>query len=217
MQVSIRHGGVDSATLAEIFYHRYYDPPPALARIVGEPAVILDLGANVGLFGAFAAARWPRSQIVAFEPDPENAALLERTVVANCLGARWRLERAAVGPRNGEVSFATGLNVDSHIVDGPADAADEHVMKVRVHDVLVELAAADLVKMDIEGGEWAILCDPRFAEYPPRCLVLEYHPRGSPEPSPRSALLHVLERAGMTTESIWHGQDGHGMLWAWRP
>ena len=45
-------------------------------------------------------------------------------------------------------------------------------------DVLGQIAEADLVKMDIEGGEWGILADPRIARQ--RALVLEYHPRGLP-------------------------------------
>jgi hypothetical protein len=72
--------------------------------------------------------------------------------------------------------------------------------------------------MDIEGGEWAILGDPRFAAGPPQVVVMEHHPEGSPGPDPRAAALEALARAGLTaTASIFLRADGYGMLWAWRP
>jgi FkbM family methyltransferase len=218
LTVAVRHQGPDAATLAEVFYHRYYEPPPELAGELAAPARILDLGANIGLFGAFAAARWPRARIVAYEPDPANALLLERAIAANRLASRWRAHRAAVGASDREVRFAAGLNVDSHVLAaGPPQAhGAPATIAARLHDVLDELADADLVKMDIEGGEWEILGDPRFAAHPPRCLVLEYHPRGCPSARPRDAVLGLLAEAGLRTHSIWDAPDGHGMLWAWR-
>ena len=82
--------------------------------------------------------------------------------------------------------------------------------------MLPEIAAADLVKMDIEGGEWEILRDPRFAASPPRAIVLEYHPHPS-APDPRAAVEGLLRDAGLTEQApIFHRADGHGMLWAWR-
>jgi FkbM family methyltransferase len=215
VRVSINHAGVDAATLAEVFYHHYYDPPPELVAALGEPARILDLGANIGLFGAFAVTRWPKAQILAYEPDPANADSAERTIGANGLVDRWTLVRAAAGSRDGEVRFASGLNVGSHIVDDEQDV-DSATIAVPLRDVLSQVASSDLVKMDIEGGEWAILCDRRFAEHPPRAIVLEYHPEGCRDGEPRAAAEHALEQAGLQTKPIWHSDDGYGMLWAWR-
>jgi len=214
LQVPIRHGSVDAATLAEVFYHRYYEPPEKVAEVLGEPTEILDLGANIGLFGAFAAARWPAARVRAYEPDPTNAELHARTIQANSLGSRWSLVRAAAGAHDGEVRFAAGLDVGSHVLGRGAE--DGAAIVVPMHDVLAQIAGADLVKMDIEGGEWEILEDPRFAEQPPRVLVMEYHPLGAPAADPRAAVEGALRRAAMTTRTIWHGDDGHGMLWAWR-
>ena len=82
--------------------------------------------------------------------------------------------------------------------------------------MLPQIADADLLKMDIEGGEWAILNDPRFARSPPRAVVLEYHPYLCPSADARAAAVQALESAGLRTAAIWHRADGHGMLWAWR-
>jgi hypothetical protein len=46
--------------------------------------------------------------------------------------------------------------------------------------------------------------------------VLEYHPEGCPDADPRAAAEHAVKEAGLETKSIWHADDGYGMLWAWR-
>ena len=214
--VAIRHQGADAATLAEVFHHRWYDPPSEVSQVIGEPRTILDLGANIGMFGAFAATRWPTSRIVAYEPDPENAAVHERTIAVNDLAERWSLVLAAAGSREGEVRFAAGLGASSHVIDGRPDGAADAIT-VALRDVLPAMSVADVVKMDIEGGEWEILYDPRFAANPPRVIVLEYHPLGCPGADPRAAAQRALDAAGLRTAPIWHGADGVGMLWAWRP
>ena len=180
---------------------------------------MLDLGANIGLFGALASSLWPRAQITAFEPDPANAAVHERAIAANGLGERWQLVRAAAGASAGQVRFTAGLDASSHLADLPGDAAGaDGTITVERRDVLGLVAAADLVKLDIEGGEWAILVDPRFALGPPRAIVLEYHAAGCPSQDPRAAAFGALEAAGMRTAEIWHDEPGRvGMLWGWRP
>ena len=211
----MRHTGVDAATLAEVFYHRYYAPPEQVSRALGEPSQILDLGANIGMFGAFAVARWPQAKIVGYEPDPTNAELHEQTIAASALDGRWQLVRAAAGAEDAVVQFASGLDVGSHLVEG-ASQAGATTIEVAMQDVLAQIADADLVKLDIEGGEWAILLDPRFAKQPPTALVLEYHPDLCPTPDPAVAVEEALAAAGLQTAVIWRAQDGHGMLWAWR-
>ena len=215
LRVAIRHQGTDAAALAEVFYHRFYDPPAHIARAIGEPQTILDLGANIGLFGALAISRWPSGRIVGYEPDPANYVVCERTIALNGLGERWRVIEAAAGPCDREVRFAAGLGASSHVLDGDRAATTESIV-VAEHDVMDAIATAGLVKIDIEGGEWAILGDPRFKAAPPSALVMEYHPEGCPDSDARAAAERALATAGLLTAPIWHGDDGVGMLWAWR-
>ena len=70
-------------------------------------------------------------------------------------------------------------------------------------DVLPELENADLVKIDIEGAEWALLADPRFAGARPSVLVLEYHRDGSPHPNEAQAAEDALLSAGL---EVVHGR-----------
>ncbi|MGH2868700.1 MAG: FkbM family methyltransferase [Solirubrobacteraceae bacterium] len=210
--VAIRHGSADVVTLGEVFHNHDYVPPAALETQLATTRSVLDLGANVGLFGAFAASRWPGAKIVAFEPDPANLAVLEQTIAANGLGRSWTVVPAAAGAHDGESRFLAGGASLSHLTDDDTPGATT----VPIRDVLPAIAQADLVKIDIEGGEWEIFSDPRFGASPPRALVIEYHPYRCPGADSRAAAEGRLRAAGMHVQTIWHRDDGHGMLWAWR-
>jgi FkbM family methyltransferase len=215
LTVGVRHDANDSATLAEVFRSHDYVPPPDVDAALAEPATIVDLGANVGFFGAYAAARWPSASIVGYEPDPDNADVHERTIAANGLGARWRVVRAAAGAHEGHVSLAAGRAMASFVA-APGSDPGGPVINVPIVDVIARIGDADLVKMDVEGGEWEILLDPRFTARPPRALVLEYHPHLCPHGDPRESAERALAAASLRTTPIWHHADGCGMLWAWR-
>jgi FkbM family methyltransferase len=216
VHVAIRHRSFDAATLAEVFYQRWNHPPEEVARALGEPREIVDLGANIGLFGALAVTLWPSARIVGYEPDPVNAAIHERTIRENGLHGRWSVIRAAAGTRDGEVRFAAGHGPSSHVLDREATSADR-VLTVRQRDVLPAIARADLVKIDIEGGEWEIVGDPRFAAQPPRAVILEYHPARCASPDPSAEAVRLLAAAGMRTSPVAGSErDGFGMVWGWR-
>jgi hypothetical protein len=96
------------------------------------------------------------------------------------------------------------------------DAPD--AIEVTARDAFPFLAAADLVKIDIEGSEWAILDDSRLAEIAARVVVLEYHPQGCSGADPRQSVHAALTRLGFFVEDIGvpHAPPGVGMSWAWR-
>ena len=64
----IRHNTADPLVLWEIFYAGHYEVPDHVARLLDRldrPPVLLDLGANIGLFGVWALDRFPGSEITA--------------------------------------------------------------------------------------------------------------------------------------------------------
>ena len=204
--VHVRHATPDVAALGEVFYEHQYEPPEAVAAFLaglGRPPAILDLGANVGYFTVDASLRFPGSRIVAFEPDRANAELMRRTLNVNGLDAE--LVEAAASTADGEVPFSQGGFTLSRIEPG-----GEPVPAV---DVLPRLPEFDLVKVDIEGGEWALLDDGRFAENAPRALVLEFHTYLAP---PGADAERTLTEAGYSIERRLPFGEGHGLLWALR-
>jgi FkbM family methyltransferase len=214
--VVLQHGTLDFHTFHELFHQQIYATPPevdaALAEL-GQAPRILDIGANVGMFGAWALGRWPAAEIDAFEPDPRNAALHRRAIASDPRGGRWRLHEVAAGAADGEMRFLTGR----YMMSRPATAADTDVTTMPTRDVLPLLQRADLVKIDAEGSEWAILDDPRFTSTTARALALEYHPELCPEDDPRAAAVRRLEDAGFVVQDVpTEAPSGYGSLWAWR-
>jgi FkbM family methyltransferase len=214
--IHLRHGTVDLLTLEEIFRLGHYDAPPQVLDALQaseSPLRVVDLGANIGLFGAFIRRRFPTARIVAFEPDPANAAVLRRSIEANGGDDAWHLVQACAQTVDGEVPFAVDEFTSSRI-----EANSARGIVVPALDVFPFLEDVDLLKIDIEGAEWPILADPRFGAGVAKTLALEYHPYGSPEPDARVLALRLLWEAGYETKvSDFRLPPGHGMLWAWRP
>ena len=178
--VHVQHCSPDVLNLDEVFYQRLYDAPDSVSRAlaeIGRPPRIVDLGANVGLAGASFSGCIP-GRASSHEPDPANAAVHTRTLDADGLNGRWQLVIAAAGVEAGEVTFVPGDFAESRVA-----APGEGGMSVESVDVLPELTQADLLKIDIEGAEWAILADERFSEVSSRAVVLEYHPHLVPRAS----------------------------------
>jgi FkbM family methyltransferase len=212
--VFIRHNTADPLVLDEIFYTGHYELPDQVARVLdglGRPPVLLDLGANVGLFGIWALDRFPGAQITAFEPDPTNAAVARLCIEASGAADRWRLIEAAATDRDGHVVFLSGEFSRSRI------EPDRGGMEVEAVDVFPYFEGVDFAKVDIEGGEWAILADPRFHGLSVPALALEYHPDQAPGPDPRTLALEAVRGAGYEAEVVQEFGPGQGMLWAWRP
>lgn len=221
----IRHRSRDVEILNEIFGgtggRLAYEPPAALRpELDGNPSPrILDLGGNIGMFGLYALQRWPGSSVRSFEPEPENARMLSAAIAENRLHARWTLCPAAVSNRAGTMAFRGGLSADSHLVDVEADsdAAPANAdIEVPVEDLFALDGHVDLVKMDIEGGEWAVLADPRMADLDADVIVLEWHAQGCPEPDPRAHVIRLLRNAGF--QELYEPMNAShcGMLWARR-
>jgi FkbM family methyltransferase len=215
VQLLVRHRSEDLATLSEIFGRGLYALPAevraGLERI-DRRLRIADLGANTGLFSAFVLSELRRPlTITAYEPDPGHFAVLEKCAALN-READWQLHEAAAATSPGTLRFAAGLGPSSHVV---ADGDEGPVIEVRAEDALPDLVSADLIKMDIEGGEWDILADGRLAQTRALGIVLEYHPDARAATPLEIASQHLV-RCGFAIREIHRHPDGHGMLWGLR-
>jgi FkbM family methyltransferase len=181
----------------------------------GRPLEVADLGANVGLFTAWLMGRRRDARVVAFEPDPANAAVLREFLRANGRQDDVEVVQACAATEEGQVSFAGGGFGGSHVLAAGEQA--DAVMSVPATDAFPYITRADLLKIDIEGGEWAILADSRFANVAAQALVLEYHAHLCPEPDPRACADRLLADAGWTVQHVdVELPPGHGLLWAWK-
>jgi FkbM family methyltransferase len=208
--VALQHGR-DMEALFELFVRGEYEPPSPLRDRLSPDTVrtILDVGANVGMFSAWARGCWPRARIVALEPAPENLVVLHEQAR---LDGRTEVVEAAVGPADGEVGFVEGWGGGGHV---PTEQ-EVATTVVRTVDWFPLFAEADFVKMDIEGGEWPILGDPRLRDLERLTLVMEYHRVGAPSLPAGAAARGLLEAAGFEVGHDTPNYWGHGTLWAWK-
>jgi FkbM family methyltransferase len=214
--IHVRHGTVDIITLDQIVRLGHYELPSQAAEALEHaqhPLQVVDLGANIGLFGAYVRRLDPDAEIVSFEPHPANLEVLSRSIAANGGEPGWLLIPACADVRDGTVPFAIGGELTTARIEPGAPMT----ISVPAVDVFPFLREVDLLKIDIEGSEWRILADPRFPTVPARAIALEYHAYGCPAPGPGAHARRLLEGAGYeTAEGDFEAAAGHGMLWAWR-
>jgi FkbM family methyltransferase len=151
-------------------------------RYVLKPGgTFIDCGANVGFFSIQAGALvGDGGTVVAIEANPQTYKLLERNLRANNFGLPVH---CALTSQTGEVElFVPGtwdvyssLRADS-LVEGVAD--NSFKVKARTLDEVVEelaLPRVDLVKIDIEGGEFDVLRSaPRLLGTLRPFIIMEY-------------------------------------------
>jgi FkbM family methyltransferase len=182
-----------------------------LEERLGRGAVFYDVGANVGIFTFLAGLRvGAEGTVVAFEPEPNNIICLRRSIDLNRLPADIRLMEIAVADRDGSLAFDrrggafSGRVVAAGSNDGPAASVIE--VPARSIDSLVaggEIPPPNLVKIDVEGGEGAVVAGMQrtLADHRPEVLV-EMH--GFARPSVEQACA-ILEEHGYG----FHRVDGY--------
>jgi FkbM family methyltransferase len=150
----------------EIFVEEYY----RFATTEPRP-VIFDCGANVGTSCLYFKRLFAGAQIRAYEADATVAGYLRKNLTRNGLTDVEVVEKA-VWTDDAGVEFA------SEGADGAsvfARGEKRRVPSVRLRDELQSVPRIDLLKIDIEGAEAAVLPDCRGALQSVQHLFLEYH------------------------------------------
>ena len=129
---------------------------------LGPSPMIVDCGAHVGFATAWFIGRHPGCQILAFEPEPDALALLR----GNAASQGWagaRIVGAAAATAAGNVAFYVDPDRPAHprasLLPERMSGHRIDVPAVRLADELPGHGAIDLLKMDVEGAEAALLED----------------------------------------------------------
>jgi FkbM family methyltransferase len=149
--IRLRSHTTDISVLNEVVVWKSYET--LVGALEGEPELILDLGANIGLASRWFLRLFPTARLISVEPDAGNLAVLRHnlagygdrsTVVGAAIGARSR--RVALRRDRGEFGFAISE------LDAPDDDGDADV--VTMASLVGEVPGTiDLLKCDIEGAE----------------------------------------------------------------
>jgi FkbM family methyltransferase len=175
LTITIRQNSGDVMTVSEIFlsncYVRHLTVPP-------NP-VVIDVGGFIGDFALYAVRRLNARRVIVCEPSPRNWRILLKNIANNGYGDRIEPVNMAV-TEGGNVmmnidapdesqcmvsAYATGQSLTSVAGISLSELLKEH----RVDTV-------DLLKIDCEGGEFAILeSTPSDVYSCIRNIVFEYH------------------------------------------
>ncbi|WP_188990732.1 FkbM family methyltransferase [Saccharopolyspora thermophila] len=144
-----------------------------------DDAVVVDVGANVGLFTLYVKQRWPRARVVAIEPMPRTYEALLANLDRHGATGVTPLRRALGARAEPDVAFTYFLDLPGNSTRYPeqkarigelagtpeerahrrrllADRYEVRMPVERLSDVLAEVGPSgpiDLVKIDIEGSE----------------------------------------------------------------
>jgi len=124
-------------------------------------AGIADIGANIGWYTIHAAALDPSATVVAFEPVPKSFEQLRRAIVRNGL-SRVDAENVAITDHTDGLTLIADFSIAGAASVHPTIALD-HPQTLHVPSVTLDGYAAahgrhfDAIKLDVEGGELAVL------------------------------------------------------------
>jgi FkbM family methyltransferase len=195
----------------EIFGAEIYDCPLPV-----EPTTvktIVDLGANVGYALLYFLNKYPNATIHAFEPHPVSFAIATRHLELNKVSPdRVRLLPLAAG-RAAAQMYLSDEGAGSRVIECPA----QNSAKIDLIDIFAyieSLGQLDILKIDIEGGEYALMEDERFLSLSARIIALEFH-KADRHTSPKNYCIERLNAAGYAVRDVSNTESGN-MLWGVR-
>jgi len=140
---------------------------PLFRRVLAEDAIVFDVGAHAGQFAKLFAKLAPKGFVFAFEPQSYARRILAAAIRLNRLH-NVAILPLALGSEAGTALLSLPLKASGSYGFGLANLyaatngrrAEVEAVGVAALDQVVELLALqrlDLVKADIEGGEFAML------------------------------------------------------------
>lgn len=152
-------------------------------ELENEEPVVVDAGAHIGMSVLYFKMLFPKARIIAFEPIPENFALLQKNVEENQL-ENVELYQAVVAPKSGilriqepigEGAWKSGAGIIPKGWKGIQDNKEIKVEAIGIQEILHD--KIDLLKMDIEGMEYEVIrnAPPQLRNV--KNILMEVHPR----------------------------------------
>jgi FkbM family methyltransferase len=155
--------------LDEVFLQSSYEVDSRLA-----PSVIVDAGCNIGATLHLFAAKYPRARLIGIEPNPEVFVRLRQNTRTL---AHLDLSEAALAPHDGRLRLHVGRDswaASVLQVDDEATGVDVRAMTLRTLLDTFSIDRIDVLKVDIEGGEYGVLA--AFDDWEQvGTIVLEWH------------------------------------------
>lgn len=185
---------------------------------VEKDDIVLDLGANIGMFSCVAAAKG--KTVYAFEPTPDTRKLLE---MQTRLNDNLICEEFAISNQVGTCLFAINsmttddVNTGGNTMMSERISYKEGISQIEVKTITIDefvkvnkLDSVDFIKADIEGAERYMLegAQKTLAEFAPKLSLCTYHLPDDPK---------VLEELILKYNPNYIIKQGEKKLWAYVP
>ncbi len=168
--IALRERTSDLATFYQVFVNNEYR-----IEFPQNPKVIIDGGANVGMFSVYVKNKYPQAMLIAVEPDRTNFEVLAKNM-ANYENVHC--ENAGLWSKD------TGLRIHDKyqmgkwamVVEETTDRPDLQAISLSTLFSKYGLERVDILKLDIETSEKAVFSE-GFEEWLPKVkmLVVELH------------------------------------------
>lgn len=200
----------------EILFKHVYNPP---GFEIHEGDVIIDVGANIGIFSIYASAI-PNTQVHSFEPFRENVELLMCNIKINNLNNCFVNPLACSNINGPGKLFLTDLSTRISLINRDVISEKELDRYIIVKNITLEkyieqhnIEKIDFLKLDCEGSEGLIFKDisSQTLEKISK-IAMEFHDNVSP--LNHKEINKLLIKAGFSTEVLWDGKDKLGFIYA---
>ena len=171
---------------------------------ISEPSLFIDAGANVGWHALHAARCNSIEAVVAFEPDPFNAWLLDRNLLENGI-ENVIVSCSALGAERGQARLYRykASNRGRHSLAANHGYGSKIVPVVDLDSALGDLGLGDrrvaIFKIDVEGYEPAVIAGARVTLARTDAVIVEYTPA-------------LSQRSGLSAEAMLAALHAGGFL-----
>jgi FkbM family methyltransferase len=213
--ISFRNGlricdseGTVAGTIAVVFIRRHYGP-------LGKERVIVDVGANVGVFSLYAASRCPSAVVYSYEPVPSNFNMLCSNISANGFSARIKASTLGVAAHSGSRRIYVSSSPTHSFVQSLASQNSEIIQCTTLGELIQEngIEQIDILKLNCEGAEYEILYGAPKALRLVWSIRMEYHNLDH-DRNRIGYLCSYLSSLGYTVVRLDAYSSTDGFLWA---
>lgn len=186
-----------------------------------QPAVVWDIGANIGTWSLFMSTVMPQARIRCFEPDPVNLKFLTRNQTGNSL-ANWTIRPVALSDRRGHLVFMTDPTTGTTGSLARTESFSHKFFAAPTKEITVETSTIDdeirdgadapeFIKCDVEGHELAVFLGARetLARHHPVILFEDSGQVGTAELLRTYGYLFFNMRGDRIEEPAWNTMAVH--------
>lgn len=201
--------GTLSGTIAVVFVRKHYGE-------IKDHSIIIDIGANLGVFAIYAANQNPNAKILCYEPAKQNYNLLCQNIALNNMQKNIYPLNYGVAAKNGIRKLSKSISPMHKMTNSISNQNSEDIYCITLDDIINDnnIKNIDLLKMNCEGAEYEIfysLNDNMFHLI--KNIRMEYHNENN-ENNNYISLIKFLKCKKYAINKLQKISKNDGFIWA---